>query len=241
MPFRRLFYIILLLSGIFPASFGKIPESYIPSQSEIRQRSVSEAQMEKYSKDRDFDYGENYKLDEKSGFFARLMKKLLLFIARFFEVIGKIPWIFQVFLLGAALLIVFIIARKTELYRMFYKDKEIQQLGFQEIERLSSEFDFDKEISKEFSRKNYRNAVRLLHLKILKILASKEIIHPGKDKTNRDYLKEIQDGTLQSGFIELTGIYNKIWYGHYPLSEADYNRFAGDFNHFTQTVYATKE
>lgn len=241
MPFRRLFYIILLLSGIFPASFGEIPDSYKPSLSEISQRSVSEVQMKKYSKDRDFDYGENYQLDEKSGFFARLMKKLLLFIARFFEVIGRIPWIFQVFLLGAALLIVYIIARRTQLYRMFYKDKEIQQLGFQEIEHLSSEFDFDQEISKEFSRKNYRNAIRLLHLKILKILASKGIIHPGKDKTNRDYLKEIPNDSLRTGFMNLTGIYNKIWYGHYPLNEQDYNRFAGDFNHFTQSVYATKE
>lgn len=241
MPFRSLFYIILLLSGIFPASYGEIPESFTPSQSEIRQRSVSETQMKKYAKDRDFDYGENYKLNERSGFFARLLQKVLRFIAGFFEVIGKIPWIFQVILLAAALLIVFIIARKTKLYRMFYKDHEIQQLGFQEIELSSSEFDFDKEISKEFSRKNYRNAVRLLHLKILKILASNGMIHPGKDKTNRDYLKEIRDENLRMGFMDLTGIYNQIWYGHYPLSEEDYNRFAGDFNHFTQTVYAIKE
>lgn len=241
MSCRRLILIIILIIGIFPVAAGEIPSSHFPTKAEIQQRTVSKSHIEKYLKDRNFDYGESYEMPEESAFLARFMNKILSFLSRFFRVINQIPWIFQLFLLGAALLMVFIIAKKTRLYKMFYRDVPVQKMEFQEIDLTSGEFDFDAEIAKEFSRKKFRNAIRLLHLKILKTLGSKNIIRLAKDKTNRDYLREIPDTDMRKNFIDLTGIYNKIWYGHHPISEEEYIRYALDFNHFTQTVYATKE
>ncbi|MEM9990127.1 MAG: DUF4129 domain-containing protein, partial [Bacteroidota bacterium] len=61
---------------------------------------------------------------------------------------------------------------------------------------------------------NYRLAVRLYYLEIIRELSLKKQIEWKHDKTNRIYLHEMRGHLLEQPFREITQLFEKIWYGN---------------------------
>ena len=72
---------------------------------------------------------------------------------------------------------------------------------------------YQKEIDKAAQQGNYRLAVRLLFLRILKNLSQKNIIRYTQDKTNLDYLVQLHATRYYSDFFRITRNYEYSWYG----------------------------
>jgi hypothetical protein len=95
---------------------------------------------------------------------------------------------------------------------------------------------YDKEINKAVVSGNLRLAVRLHYLRLLKKMADLDKIHYTQDKTNFDYLVELQPTVYYNQFFRATRNYEYSWYGQFPVSEAAYRVIKNDFDELDQQL-----
>lgn len=91
-------------------------------------------------------------------------------------------------------------------------------------------------IEKAEAAGNFRLAVRLRFLQLLKELADKNIIRYQQDKTNFDYLSELQPTRYYTPFFRLTRNYEYCWYGQFPVSGESYTLLRNDFQQFAKQL-----
>ncbi len=82
--------------------------------------------------------------------------------------------------------------------------------------------DFQKEIDSAISRKDYREAVRLLYLQTLKYLSDTGKIDWQLYKTPTEYIYEIKSDALKTPFRELTNRFLRVRYGNFEATIALY-------------------
>jgi len=93
---------------------------------------------------------------------------------------------------------------------------------------------YQKEIDKAVHQDNYRLAVRLMFLQLLKELSEKNIIQYKQGLTNADYLLQLSPTTYYPGFFRITRNYEYSWYGLFDVSAEAYSIIKNDFNNFSQ-------
>jgi hypothetical protein len=96
---------------------------------------------------------------------------------------------------------------------------------------------YQKEIDRAASEGNFRLAIRLMFLRLLKNMAEKNIINYKQDKTNLDYLLQLQPTSYYTGFFSLTRNYEYSWYGKFQVSEEAYKIIRNDFEQFERTLH----
>src|SRR5690606_15728044 len=84
-------------------------------------------------------------------------------------------------------------------------------------------------IEQALNNKEYLLAVRFYYLLIIKKLKDDQYIHYEFDKTNSDYIKEIQQSYLVNDFKKVTTLYDYIWYGNFDVNEQDYAKAKESF------------
>lgn len=107
-----------------------------------------------------------------------------------------------------------------------------------EEEHIIKNEDIQKLIRQAVADKNYRLAVRYYYLHILSLLSEKELITWELQKTNSDYLKEIQAIELKRKFSEITHLYDHIWYGDFPIDQNRYHKAESAFLNLQKSVKA---
>lgn len=110
------------------------------------------------------------------------------------------------------------------------------QINLANIEANLPHADMPGFIQEALSAGDFKMAVRLHYLALIQTLARREWIEWKQDKTNGDYLQEIQTRPIVDNFRELTGIFERIWYGDYPLEEPVYRQVAGRFLAVEETL-----
>jgi hypothetical protein len=78
--------------------------------------------------------------------------------------------------------------------------------------------DYDQLISQEIENGNLNLAVRYLYLQLLQTLSRHQIIHWQKDKTNREYVRELSQSDFYLDFKSVTHTYEYVWYGKFQLT-----------------------
>ncbi len=101
---------------------------------------------------------------------------------------------------------------------------------------LLAESDLDSLLKQALSEENYRQAIRLNYLKILKKLMDKQLIHWRAEKTNSDYINELPLGQLKLQFGQLTRSYNYIWYGNQPVDSDAYLSAESSFQQMDRLI-----
>lgn len=89
---------------------------------------------------------------------------------------------------------------------------------------------YQQEIDKACAAGNYRLAVRLQFLRMLKKMSERQVIRYTVDKTNFDYLMQLQGGKYYEDFFRITRDYEYSWYGQFPVTEEMYNLIRQDFD-----------
>ena len=82
----------------------------------------------------------------------------------------------------------------------------------------------------------YKLAIRLYYLIIIRELSSRKFIHWAKDKTNREYLNEMRPTKHYSPFRELTHIFERIWYGSGEVNAEHFEKIDPEFRNFIQLL-----
>ena len=91
-------------------------------------------------------------------------------------------------------------------------------------------------LEKALEEKQYRLAVRLTYLIVLRRLSDAGQIHWQADKTNRSYLNEISNQTLRQSFANLTHLYEYVWYGDFDINAGHYRDIEADFNELSRRL-----
>lgn len=99
----------------------------------------------------------------------------------------------------------------------------------EEIEKNLIHVDFEKLIQETLNSGHNRLAIRYYYLWLLKRLAEKTIIDWHAEKTNSDYLYEIQSNDLRTDFQYLSYLYNYIWYGEFEMTDATFSHAKNAF------------
>jgi len=116
-----------------------------------------------------------------------------------------------------------------------FKPSDVKaDIPFSIIDENIHELDFDVLIEQALIEKNYRYAVRLNYLKVLKLLADDYIIEWKKNKTNNDYLTEVRNTEYYATFSKLTRTFNYIWYGDKNINLTEYQMIQVEFSNFTK-------
>jgi len=97
---------------------------------------------------------------------------------------------------------------------------------------------FPEAIREAVRNNNYRLAVRLHYLQLLKVLSEKGIISYQPDKTNFDYLLQVRPTAYYNDFFSATRTYEYSWYGLFPINEDQYRQIENIFSHFHQKIKA---
>jgi hypothetical protein len=103
-----------------------------------------------------------------------------------------------------------------------------------------STLDVDNLLEKTQAAGNYKLAVRLYFLGLLKKLNEGGFIVWKKDKTNRDYLMELYAKARYYDEVrKLTLIYEQVWYGDHAIPLDLYNRVKAEFTTVNQQLNAS--
>ena len=86
------------------------------------------------------------------------------------------------------------------------------------------EVDFATRISAAEQAGNFRLAVRLGYLEVLKHLTDRGLIHWQPNKTNHAYLAELAAGPVREAFRAATRQFEYVWYGELRLNTALYQQ-----------------
>lgn len=108
--------------------------------------------------------------------------------------------------------------------------------GEEEIPEDIFAINYQKEIDKAAAQGNYRLAVRLMFLRLLKNLSEKNIIQYKQDRTNLDYLMQLHPTKYYRSFFRLTRHFEYSWYGHFEVEEGAYRIIAGEFSGFEKEI-----
>ncbi|MCG8604702.1 DUF4129 domain-containing protein, partial [bacterium] len=130
--------------------------------------------------------------------------------------------------------VAFVVSRlmKTDIKGLFYRSGTTAKLEFSEVEEDIHEMDFRRLIDEAVAQKKFRRAVRLFYLSILKELTDKELISWKIEKTNHDYLNELDRPELRRPFAGLTDLFEYVWYGNVSLDNERFENAAEKFKSF---------
>lgn len=194
----------------------------IDSSSTINVKKVTTESIKKYANDNDFLYDRIPPPAESPWeAFKRWLMKL------FDNYIGnKIPRIFWdvlswTIVVGAIILIFYRLFRQ-EIKSVFKGKATTNQVNFIHKDENIHEMDFNQLISDAITKKDYKNAIRLSYLNLLKNLTDEDFIVWKADKTNLDYIEELKQSPLQASFKKTTLVFEHVWYGEFTINESHF-------------------
>ena len=139
-------------------------------------------------------------------------------------------------LLGLLLLYVIIRIIVDNNVRLFYRTPKKKKKDGPEQSNDPGEEDLDQRLKESLLAKDWRQATRYLYLISLSQLDEKQLIRRKADTTNQEYVSQLRGSAWESPFRYLTGLYEKVWYGDFPLQEAQFDRLRRYFEDFYKTV-----
>lgn len=191
-----------------------------------KERSFKENIQEKYS-GKDFQYKENKVQKKKPSSSNGFLSFLAFFMSSVFP-----------FLLGG--FIIFILIRvalgldfrfwnsttkhQKKVEKLIYEDEDIHEINLEVL------------LKQAIENKEFRLAIRYYYLSTLKVLSTKQLIYYHKDKTNSEYLFEIENSAIRTQFSYLSYVYSYVWYGEFPVDETNFRIAENKYQSFLKSL-----
>jgi hypothetical protein len=101
-----------------------------------------------------------------------------------------------------------------------------------EIPKTELELMLEKALQKE----DYREAIRVYFIFIIRGLIVKDWIEWEKEKTNFSYLMEMRDKPLSAEFESTVSVYEIVWYGKREITKEEYKTLEPRFKNLTKKL-----
>ena len=225
---------IVLVIALFSLQGGlmaqNVPVRY--DSSAVKLRIPSKQYVEHFRTDRNFIYEQAQNPLQK--WWLRFWYWLLRIIAGIFSNSG-FAVVFRYFFI--VLLLFFLIYKiaDSRYQNIFSRNRQKIAIRLNEVQENINELDLDAEIEAFLQQKNFRGATRFLYLKLLKLLSQRSFIEWSPEKTNRDYMNELNGSHYLLLFEQLSRIYEYVWYGHFDPDNSQFEPINENFqNTFNQ-------
>ncbi|HET8839155.1 MAG TPA: DUF4129 domain-containing protein [Flavobacteriaceae bacterium] len=203
----------------------------------------SQNQLETYKNDPDFNYSETIQSENWWVLFkdwvARMWNKFWTWLLGSYAAQGIIALLLKAlpYLIIAAIIgfAIWLFIKLNPAAAVLNEQKSAGVYLSEEEKILESE-DIPTLIKMALAQKNYRSAIRYYYLLILKILRESKRIDYQAQKTNEEYLSEIEPIRLKNQFAKVTHLYDFIWYGDFPVVEPDFKKAENEFLHMTRLL-----
>ncbi|GAB1309372.1 hypothetical protein KH5_20550 [Urechidicola sp. KH5] len=232
---KYILYIVLFIAIGVHAQIDSISVP-VDKNSELTIRQFDNKQFEAYKNDPDFNYTEP---ESKTGLFNQFTNWLIRVLERLFE------WLFGVeeavgylasflrwlpyIILGILILAIVYFFVKLNVKSIENSKREKASVFLSDDEEIIRKQQIEALIKQAVSDSNYRLAVRFYYLLILQKLQEKELIVWQQQKTNADYIHELNSSDLRVKFIDITRLYDFVWYGSFEIDEQDYLNISHKF------------
>ncbi len=110
------------------------------------------------------------------------------------------------------------------------------EITMDNLEQYIQETDLERFLRLALDGGNYQQAVRVYYLQVIKQLAAAEAITWGREKTNRDYIREMRSHPQAVAFRALTRTYEAVWYGNGDLDKVTFEQVEAGMKRFLSTV-----
>ena len=128
---------------------------------------------------------------------------------------------------GLVLFIIYMVFSKVKVEKGVVEDEEPGE-DLDNLEIIDTEYEYLQAVNAG----NYRLAIRMQFLKVLKYLNENHFIAWEPKKTNRQYLLEVSNSSRHEFFRKLIFIYEWVWYGNTNLDQAEFYRLNPLFQEF---------
>jgi hypothetical protein len=147
-------------------------------------------------------------------------------------------------LLQTLLVIIAIVGIAIGIYRMLQEPRNRRILRAQDgveiteanLDQYLHETDLDRFLRAALANGNYALAIRLYYLQAIKDLSGHGNIKWAKEKTNRDYLREMRNHPQHDHFRSATHTFERVWYGNEGLSADEFARLEPQFKSLLASI-----
>lgn len=232
----RYLILMLLFSSQLNVFSNDTPKVKVDSSSTINVKKVATETIEKYTKDKDFLYDRIPPPAESPWeAFMRWLNKL--FNKYVSNNLPPIFWDILIWTIVAAALILIIYRLfRHEIKGVFRGKSATNKVAFIRDDENIHEMDFNLVINDAIAQKDYKNAIRLSYLKLLKTLTDEDLITWKADKTNLDYIDELKQSPLQAFFKKTTVAFEHVWYGKFTINENHFDEIMLVFKHMHDKI-----
>lgn len=143
-------------------------------------------------------------------------------------------------ILFAVLIVVLLKAFGVNIFLHKKKQTEKKIFTAEEFDETIPESELDRLLREALERNDYRLAIRIHYLMAIKELSQQSLIHWRKEKTNFDYVRELSSTPLYNGFMEITLLFERVWYGDRIINEQRFNDINLTFRNFLLTLKGTR-
>ena len=152
-------------------------------------------------------------------------------------VLGKIiMWVLAI-VLAILIIVLFFRTPTKQQNTKFDPTLDLDEINPHEIPKTELELRLEDAIS----AKDYRKAIRIYFIFIIKELTALNWIKWEKRKTNFAYLREMTDNKHYNSFSESVSIFEIIWYGKREISLSDFKQIEPRFKSLVKQLESTKK
>lgn len=149
---------------------------------------------------------------------------------------GDSTWLFIIMIVILAIAVVYMV-----LVSFSEKNKKVVAVTSDEnkYENLTiSKSELELALEAALKNKNYREAVRIYFIAVIKEMKDRSWIKWEKKKTNYNYINEINGRQQQPDFITATRAFEIVWYGNRTLAENEYNQIEPLFKKLLKSIHS---
>jgi Domain of unknown function (DUF4129) len=212
------------------------PEPQQFDEDSVSIRNFSRTAIDSIRKLKDFDY--TIKVERKKSWLQRVLEWLFDDVFTFSDKQGGtstgrvIGWI----LIG--LVIVFVILKLAGISPVALFRRSSRNIRYEITEDDIHGIEYKSAIAEAEARGEYRLAIRLHYLEMLRLLSDRALIDWQIGKTNDSYQRELRNTSHYEGFRQLTFIYEAAWYGELSVTRNLYERVRDLFTDFKKQIPA---
>jgi hypothetical protein len=116
------------------------------------------------------------------------------------------------------------------------KIKPATVFNIDELEENLQDTDLYLLLEKALTGRSFRLAIRIYYLIIIKELSLKQLIVWKKNKTNNEYIRELNNTPFYDEFRLITIAFERIWYGDSEIQEKDYDKLIPMFKKMVDKI-----
>jgi len=215
-----------------------VPDS-LPGQLPVLQlRNPNPQKLQAFREKKEFQYGVDYKPS------ASLWDQFWFRVNKFFRGLFANPttatylnYIIYALALGITIFVILKLLQ-VNFVSLFGRQSTAMPIPYETYGEDIHVINFPELIAEAEAQGDFRRAVRLYYLSILKNLTDNSLIEWQPGKTNRSYVTELKSGPLRQSFAQVTQLFEQVWYGSINLEQPGFARIATVFREFKTQITA---